>query len=114
MSHARVLQGVVLGFALTSVGLIAGSFALRSSNDNEWTQGSRFMLAGGVVALFAEGIGALARQNEMLAAINAYNHDLVTGRLQMVSTCQMSMASSSKEGACMLSRTLTTQLPYST
>jgi hypothetical protein len=36
----------------------------------------------GVVALFAEGISALARQNEMLAAINAYNHDLVTGRLQ--------------------------------
>lgn len=82
VSHARVWQGCVLGFALTSVGLIAGSLALTSSNDNQWTQGSRLMLAGGVVALLAQGISALARQNEMMAAVNAYNHDLVTGRLR--------------------------------
>jgi hypothetical protein len=81
VSHARVLQGFVLCFALTGVGLIAGSFAL-ASNDNQWTQGSRLMLAGGLVAVFAEGLTALARQTEILAAVNAYNHDLVTGRLQ--------------------------------
>jgi hypothetical protein len=39
------------------------------------------MVAGSALAVFVSYFLALNRQNEILAAVNAYNHDLVTGRL---------------------------------
>jgi hypothetical protein len=82
VGHARVLHGSVLGLGVASLGLAAGSVAIWSSNDNRWTDGSGWMLTGAVLAMFVGYICAIERQNEMWAAVSAYNHDLVSGRLK--------------------------------
>lgn len=80
-SHARVFHGLVLGLTTVAVGLVAGGLAVHSSNDNRWTDGSRQMVWGGVLSELLAWSCALFRQNEILATVDAYNHDLVTGRL---------------------------------
>ena len=79
-SHARVFQGLVLGFTTAAVGLVAGGLAVRSSNDDRWTDGSRLMVWGGVLSELLAWSCALFRQNEILATVDAYNHDLVSGK----------------------------------
>lgn len=80
-SHARVFHGLVLGLTTAAVGLVAGGLAMHSSNDDRWTDGSRLMVWGGVASFLLAGPCAILRQNEILATVDAYNHDLVTGKL---------------------------------
>ena len=80
-SHARIFHGFVLGLGLAGVGLLLGGLQVAASNDGDWNDTAKFMVAGGVLSEFVGYFLALNRQNEILAAVNAYNHDLVTGRL---------------------------------
>jgi hypothetical protein len=80
--RARVFHGFVIGVDLAGLGLVAGGFAVRASNEHEWTTASKLMVGGGLLALLSDGIFILARHNEILAAVNSYNHDLITGRLE--------------------------------
>jgi hypothetical protein len=80
--RARVFHGFVIGVDLAGLGLVAGGFAMRASNEHEWTTSSKLMVGGGLLALLSDGIFILARHNEILAAVNSYNHDLITGRLE--------------------------------
>jgi hypothetical protein len=80
-SHARVLHGFGLGLVLTGVGLLIGGLQVAASNGGDWNNTAKFMVAGSALAVFAAYFLALQRQNEILAAVNAYNHDLITGRL---------------------------------
>ena len=80
--RARVFHGFVIGVDLAGLGLVAGGYAVRASNEHEWTTASKLMVGGGLLALLSDGIFILARHNEILAAVNSYNYDLVTGRLE--------------------------------
>ena len=78
--HARVYQGFVIGFAVAGVGLLGGGLAERASS-NEWNNGAKLLVAGGVLGILAEYVAALARENEIAAAANSYNEELVRGKL---------------------------------
>ena len=80
-SHARVYHGFVLGLGVVGVGLLLGGLQVAASNDGDWNRTAKFMVAGSAVSVFAAYFLALSRQNEILAAVSAYNHDLITGRL---------------------------------
>jgi hypothetical protein len=80
--RARVFHGFVIGVDLAGLGLVVGGFAVRSSNQHEWTTASKLMVGGGLLALLSDGVFILARHNEILAAVNSYNYDLITGRLE--------------------------------
>lgn len=81
--RARVFHGFLIGFELAGLGLVGSGFAVRSSNQNEWTTASKLLVGGGIVALISDSIFILARHNEILAAVNSYNYDLITGRLEI-------------------------------
>jgi hypothetical protein len=76
--HARVC--FVIGFAVAGVGLLGGGLAERASS-NEWNNGAKLLVAGGVLGILAEYVAALARENEIAAAANSYNEELVRGKL---------------------------------
>jgi MFS family permease len=76
--HARVWQGFVVGFGVVGLGLIGGGLADRASA-NEWNTGAKLLVAGGIVGIFVQYVAALARQNEIAAAVSSYNEDLVRG-----------------------------------
>lgn len=78
--HARVWQGFVIGFGVAGLGLIGAGLAERDSA-NEWNAGAKVLVASGVLGLIVESAAALARQNEIAAAVSSYNEDLVTGTL---------------------------------
>lgn len=80
VDHARVWQGLVIGFAVSGVGLIGGGLAEEAS-EKQWNGGAKVLVAGGVLFIFLEYIAALSRQNEIAAAVSSYNEDLVLGRL---------------------------------
>jgi hypothetical protein len=78
--HARIYQGFTIGSALAGVGLIVGGFAVAGHHER-WTQTSRLLTAGGILAIFTEFLCALGRERETIKTINAYNYDLVRGAL---------------------------------
>ncbi len=79
-ARARVFHGFTFGFGIVGFGSLFAGLAVRGDN-HRWNDTSTGLVAGGVIAIFTESIFALARSTEMLEAINAYNHDLVEGRL---------------------------------
>jgi hypothetical protein len=76
--HATVFQGFTLGFSVVAIGLIAAGGGVRASNRGDWTDASTYLVGGGVAALFLGSASALLKQNELFAAVNAYNYDLAT------------------------------------
>jgi hypothetical protein len=79
-SHARVCQAFVIGFGVGALGLLGGGVAERASA-KEWNDSAKLLVAGGVLSIVAQYVVALARQNEIAAAVSSYNLDLVQGRL---------------------------------
>ena len=78
--HARIYQGFTLGSVLAGAGLIIGGLAVADSH-REWTRTARLLTAGGVLAIFTEFACALGREDEIMKSVNAYNYDLVRGKL---------------------------------
>jgi hypothetical protein len=78
--HARIYQGFTLGSALTGVGLIVGGLTVADSH-RKWTRTARLLTVGGILAIFAEFACALGREDEIMKSVNAYNYDLVRGKL---------------------------------
>jgi hypothetical protein len=78
--HARIFHGLTAGFALAGVGLIIGGVAV-ADNHGEWTSNARYLAAGGLLAILAEGVCALFREREIMETVNSYNYDLVRGKL---------------------------------
>ena len=78
--HARIYQGFTLGSVLAGVGLIVGGLAVADSH-REWTRTARLLTAGGILAIFTEFVCALGREDEIMKSVNAYNYDLVKGKL---------------------------------
>jgi len=74
--HARVYQGFVIGFGVAGLGLIGTGVAERASA-SEWNTGAKVLVASGVVGVLVQYAAALARQNEIAAAVSSYNEDLV-------------------------------------
>jgi hypothetical protein len=79
-SHARIYHGVGLAFASAAIGLIVGGLVVRS-NDREWTTRSVSLVIGGFESVVLEAVCGMLRTNEMMEAVNAYNYDLVRGKL---------------------------------
>jgi hypothetical protein len=82
VGHARVVQGFTLGLAAGGVGLAAAGVADRADSKTGWSTNAELLAGGGVLAMFGSLICALVRENELFSAVNSYNFDLVTGRLQ--------------------------------
>jgi hypothetical protein len=78
--HARIDQGIVIGSAAATVGLLIAAVAVRAGND-EWTPAAQGLGAGALFAFASELFFALLREKEFLATVNAYNYDVVTGKL---------------------------------
>ncbi len=79
--RARVSQGFTNAFTSAAIGLVAAGVAVRADNGREWTNTSRLLVGGGILAIFSEFICALIREREILEAVNSYNYDLVRGNL---------------------------------
>jgi len=79
-SHARIFHGATAAFALAGVGLIIACVSV-AAHDREWTTTARGLAAGGLLAIFSEGLCALFREREIMESVNAYNYDLVRGKL---------------------------------
>lgn len=78
--HGRIFHALTAGFALAGVGLIIGGVAV-ADNHREWTSDARYLAAGGLLAILAEGVCALFRERGIMETVNSYNHDLVRGNL---------------------------------
>lgn len=76
--HARIDQGIVIGSAAATIGLLIASVVVRGQN-NDWTPAARGLGVGAVFTFASEILFASLRDREFLEAVNAYNYDLVRG-----------------------------------
>jgi hypothetical protein len=81
LSRARTAQWAAFACFMTAVGLFVGEEIVRQQNDDRWTRPSVAMAFGGALTLLTAFPFAHWRDWETFAAVNSYNHDLVTGQL---------------------------------
>jgi hypothetical protein len=74
--HARLFHWAALTSGLIAVGLLSGSAIVRF-NEGHWTPLAENLAGGGVGALFVGVLLGYARQEELMAAIDAYNYDVM-------------------------------------
>lgn len=74
--HARLFHWATLASGLIAVGLLSGS-AIVHFDEKHWTPLAENLAGGGVAALFVGVLLGYARQQELMAAIDAYNYDVM-------------------------------------
>jgi hypothetical protein len=79
-AHARIAHGATAAFTLAASGLLVGGVTVADSN-REWTSSARLLVAGGLLAVISEWVCAWFREREIMETVNAYNYDLVRGKL---------------------------------
>jgi hypothetical protein len=81
LSHARIAQAAAFAAFLATTGLLVGAEVIRQQHDGRWTNPSEAMALGSVLTFLSSVVFAHWRDWETFAAVNSYNHDLVTGHL---------------------------------
>ena len=74
--HARLFHWATLASGLIAVGLLSGA-AIVHVNEKHWTPLAENLAGGGVGALFVGVLLGYARQQELMAAIDAYDYDVM-------------------------------------
>jgi hypothetical protein len=74
--HARMFHWAALASGLIAVGLLSGA-AIVHVNEKQWTHPAENLAGGGVAALVVGLLLGYARQEELMAAIDAYNYDVM-------------------------------------
>jgi len=76
LHHARLFHWATLTSGLIAVGLLSGAAIVRF-NDKHWTPAAKNLLGGGVAALIVGIRLGYSRQEELMAAMDAYNDDVI-------------------------------------
>jgi len=76
LRRARMFHWATMTSDVIAVGLLSGA-AIVHFNDKHWTTPGEYLAAGGVAALLAGFLLGHNRQEELAAAIDAYNYDVL-------------------------------------
>ena len=79
LRRARLFHWATLTSGVIAVGLLSGA-AVVHFNEKHWSPSAEYLAGGGIAALFVGVLLGYSRQEELMAAIDAYNYDVLNRR----------------------------------